>query len=414
MIEKKHMINRLLKSINTKTLRGILSNFNNKTVCGLAFVFLSWFFFAPSFKFSHTNTTSEIIPIITEEKTLQPSSHYQSQLKATTKETLTSPFKGTITSILKNYGDTVQSGDCIIKIHAQETQETLIDTAFEVIKAKHKLAQLKHKVQSNQSLHKLGTLSENDYLESQTTYHEHQLSLFKLQNKLHQLCQKANLSPDTIEKLSLADEKGLKQFINTPLSFCIKANESGILLAGDQTNDDTKTPSLKSLLPGKPVEAEQVLAIVGDINTLEANIILSDQDIQTVKPGMPAVIKGLDNDLQSNPATVISVNRFTKVNHQQNQTGYPAAVSVHCPQPTCNFHIGNEISVQIDQPTTRVVEIPHSALSRTTPPTIQVKTPDGWTPRQVTVVSSNQHGVVVNPLNPGETIARDHPNAPSQ
>jgi cobalt-zinc-cadmium efflux system membrane fusion protein len=281
---------------------------------------------------------------------------------------------GTVSELRKQLGDHVEAGDVVAVIESRDVAEA---------KSEYLAARLVFNLQQTlfdraKNLFERKVLSENDYLRARTTFQDAEVKIETARQKLFAL----SLTADQIEALPSQPPETLRQQeLRAPISGRIAERRT----------------ELGALVGREGLESE--LYVIVDTRVLWADLAVPLSDLPAVREGSDVrIVQGQD----AYPATIIFISPLI------DSTTRAARVVARVDNADGALRPG--MFVTADIPTAKVtarVLVPKTALQTLDgSQTIFVRTPDGFSPRAVTIGRVGARDAeVVSGLDTGDRFA---------
>lgn len=204
---------------------------------------------------------------------------------------ITSPAEAIVQAMPYQYGQYVKKGEDIFTLNSAELQKQYNDTLTDYLKAKDSYSIAKARFVGTEDLWQAGLLAKNNYLNEKSSLNTTRIALMQATSKLSEMLERmgegsypdlANLSFADFEKVRLV-LAGKHDVIH------LKSPTNGVLLYPPKASDDKSG----RITVGSPTKAGQVLALIGDLSGIRVEIDVPEIDIEKIKPGMTAIVRGV-------------------------------------------------------------------------------------------------------------------------
>ena len=321
--------------------------------------------------------------------------------------TLTSPMDGVVETMHYGYGQTVKKGDEIFTLNSPELQKQYNDTLTEFLKAKDNYTIAKAKFTGTEDLWQAGLLSKNNFLSEKSSLNNARVSLMQATRKLSEMLEKmGDVTYRDLSTLSFADfDKVRHALAGKHHLIHLKSPSAGVLLYPPKASDD-KTGRISV---GAAVKAGQVLAMLGDLSGIRVEIDVPEIDIDKIKPGIPATIRGVAFAKEELKGKLVSVNAQATAGSGGSLPSFTAIVEVTAlnAQQRTLLKVGMSASIELAVDSTDKLLVPIAAVKQKRGQSIlQVRAPNG-TIRDHTVVTGPAYSdsvVIDSGLKAGDVV----------
>lgn len=324
--------------------------------------------------------------------------------------TITSPADAVIQSMHFHYGQSLKKGDIVFTLNSAELQRQYNDTLTEYLKAKDTYTIAKAKFSGTEDLWKEGLVAKNNYLSERSSLNTARITLMQATHKLSVMLDKMGEADDeALANLSFAQFDRVRLALARQHNLIhLKAPGNGILLyppktSGDQTRLNT----------GSTVKSGQVLALMGDLSGVSVEIDVPEVDIAEIKPGMPAMVRGIAFGKQALQGTLIAINAQASSTTPNALPSFTAIVEVKSltAEQRSLLKVGMSADVELNVNTAKKLLIPMAALQQKNgKSTVEVRKKNGDSVMQTVVTGSIQnHEVIIESgLNVGDVVVICH------
>ncbi len=333
----------------------------------------------------------------------------QGRPSAPTIQTIASPVQGTIVQLHSNFGDSLQKGQALFSVSSPETKQQFIDSIINYLKSKETLTAQQKKVANSKLLFASDVISNEEYNNDQNTLYNAEVDYLKIEHHLKKLCHLLHAEWSSIAKMTLKDSKAIYDLLEHDTNITVYSPANGIFLASAQT----QASNVNTLLEGTKLESGQLIGIVGKPHYLEFKLLVSEDDIDSLKVGQVAKIKSLGSN---NPAIlngqVLYINRHpTETQGSQDNYHFSVLVGAQCTD-SCPLQVGINAAVDIHTDTFEDVFIlPFSSIHKDGVATyVMRQTDDGqFQQQQVEITKTLPDGVIISSgLKEGDIVARNY------
>ncbi len=302
---------------------------------------------------------------------------------------VTSPFQSKILSMGFSFGERVTKGQKLLQldtsfldstkrtaqiaqIQAQEELDTLLawSSNNEVTAArrtleegKHNVANAKKKKTTDQELFKEGIISKDELDNSIDQLSNYQDALISAQEQLEQTLAKGNKKHIELARLKLQNSSSSLEEIKKNVDGAdILSPMDGVTLQPKISQADGKTGSVSV---GTPVSAQQVLLAIGDMESLQIKVSVSELDINNIKPGLNVIITGESLGDKTFSGKVTTVGNQAESAGNNSLASYPVIIALQNPSDNVGHYIRLGIHVKLEiviYKNPKAVVIPKSAV----------------------------------------------------
>ena len=240
---------------------------------------------------------------------------------------LTSPMEAVVEAMPYHYGQSVKGGEGVFTLTSAELQKQYNDTLTEYLKAKDSYTVGRAKFTGTEDLWQAGLLSKNNYLSEKSSLTTARITLMQAKRKLTEMLEKmGDGTYQDLSNLSFAEFDKVRQALSGKHDLIyLKSPSNGVLLYPPKANDD-KTGRITV---GTPIKAGQVLALIGDLSGIRVEIDVPEIDIDKIKPGMPAIVRGVAFAKQELKGKLVAVNAQASTANGGSLPSFTAIVEVN-------------------------------------------------------------------------------------
>jgi HlyD family secretion protein len=265
-----------------------------------------------------------------------------------------------IENVYARYGDRVEKGQKLVQLNSATLHKELNEALTNYLKAKDTYNVTKVKFEGTQQLWDSGLIPKNNYLSEKSSLDTSLISLLQEEEKLKQTANKIQgVNLDKFSKLQLADITKIKKILKTNYNiYTIRANSSGVLLMPPKSTDDGAV----DFRPGAHIKENQVIAMIGNMQGVSVNIKISEVDVEKIKKGQKAVIKGVAFPEFPLQGAIVSVGAQAST-AASGSSGFPVfEAHVEVPQLTEQqkkiIKVGMTAAVEVDIKSKKVLMVP--------------------------------------------------------
>ena len=292
-------------------------------------LFLSSLLCACSKPLPHAKLTSTLYAV--QKKTIHQTMHFTGKVQPLSEQVLTTPMDAIIDTIHYPYGHRVKKGEVVYTLKSAELQRQYNDMLTEYLKAKDNYSMTRSKFAGTHDLWKAGLLAKNNYLTEKSSVTGARISLMQASYKLSELMEKTKTGQkNDVSNLSFAEFNKVRLALTAEHNLIyIKSASDGVLLYPPTTEED----AAKGVTRGGSIKPGQVLALVGDLSGIRVEIDVPEVDIGIIKPGMPAIIRGVAFGKHELKGQLLSVNAQASVSGNGALPTFKAVVEVSSLSP---------------------------------------------------------------------------------
>lgn len=220
--------------------------------------------------------------------------------------TLTSPMEAVVEKMHVHYGEHVKKSQEVFTLNSTELQKQYNDTLTEYLKAKDSYSIARAKFTGTEDLWQAGLISKNNFLSEKSSLTTARISLMQATRKLSDMLEKMGDSTyQDLSQLSFAEFDKVRLALTGKHNLIhLKSPSDGVLLYPPKANEDKSN----RVSIGSSTKAGQVLALVGDLRGIRVEIDVPEVDIDKIKPGMAATVRGVAFAKQSLKGKLVTVN----------------------------------------------------------------------------------------------------------
>lgn len=355
---------------------------------------------------------TQLITFEVKSSSLQKPLHFTGTIQPLKESTLTSPADGVLENIHFHYGQFVRKGQPVYTLNSQELQKQYNDTLTEYLKAKDSYSISRAKFTGTEELWQAGLLAKNNYLSEKSGLNTARITLIQASKKLTELFEKmGETNTPNFSKLSFNEfDKVRLELTNKHNLIALKAPSNGVLLYPPKANDE----KAMSLTVGAAIKTGQVLALVGDLSGVTINIDIPEIDLDKVKPGMPALIKGVAFGKETLKGRLVAVNAQASVSNNAALPSFTALVEVSklTKAQQATIKVGMSASIELIAQSSDKLFVPIAAVKQVYGQSmVQIKAADGKIyDRPVVTGEARADSVAIDSgLNIGDVVVYESP-----
>ncbi len=219
---------------------------------------------------------------------------------------LTSPMEAVVEIMNYHYGQHVKKGQVVFTLNSAELQKQYNDILTEYLKAKDSYTIARAKFTGTEDLWQAGLLSKNNYLSEKSSLNTARVTLMQATGKLTDMVKKmGDGTYQDLSRLSFAEFNKVRSALSGKHDLIhVKSPSDGVLLYPPKANDDKAV----RITVGSTIKAGEVLALVGDLHGIRVEIDVPEVDIEKIKPGMLATIRGVAFAKKELKGQLVAVN----------------------------------------------------------------------------------------------------------
>ena len=333
--------------------------------------------------------------------------HFTGTIQPIQENSIIAPIDAVIDTVHYHYGQSVKKGQIIFTLNSPEFQRQYNDTLTDYLKSKDSYNNARVKFMGTNELWKSGLLSKNNYLSEKSSLTAARITLMQASRKLSELFEKIEgHDRDEVSKLSFSEFDKVRLALTSKHNLLqIKSPSDGVLLYPPQSEKGL----VEELNPGIVVKSGNVIGVIGNLTGIRIKINVPEVDINKIKSGMPATIRGLAFGAEALKGQLISINTQASTTGNAGMPSFSAIVEVH----TLNqeqqdwIKVGMSCEVELTSENKNKLLIPIKAVKHQTGQSlVQVKTKKGdIVPRTViTGLVEGSDVVIDSGLTNGEVI----------
>jgi HlyD family secretion protein len=333
--------------------------------------------------------------------------HFSGNVQPIRETTLTCPVDGILEKMNYAFGQKVKKDDVVFVVNSQALQKQYNDALTEYLKAKDNFTIAKTKFIGTDDLWKAGLIAKNNYLSEKSNLNTAHVTLMQALHNLSELVEKTSgRSAKDLTALNLEEFEKVQAALSSAHHLIqFKSPIDGIVLYPPLTGD-MKTNHLSV---GSTIKAGQALALIGDLSGIRVEIDIPEVDIDKIKPGLLANIRGVAFNQQSIQGELTTITSQASVVSGSALPSFQAIVEVHALGVKQQAFIRAGMSATVEIAVSRADElmIPIAAVHVVRGESmVKLRAPDGSIKEQpiITGDSKADSVVVLKGLKPGDVV----------
>lgn len=320
--------------------------------------------------------------------------------------TLTSPMEAVVEKMDYHYGQQVKKDQVVFTLKSAELQKQYNDTLTEYLKAKDSYTISRSKFTGTEDLWHAGLISKNNYLSEKSNLNTARVTLMQATGKLTDMLKKMGDSTyQDLSNLSLAEFKKVRKALSSKHDLIqIKSPSDGVLLYPPKTSDDKSG----RIVVGSTTKAGEVLALVGDLRGIRVEIDVPEVDIDKIKPGMVAIIRGVAFAKKELTGKLTAVNAQASMGAAGALPSFSAVVEVKGLDATQQawIKVGMSASIELTLDSIDKILVPIAAVSQENGKSVvHIVAKGATTTRQVLTGAAHGDKVIIDSgLNVGDVV----------
>lgn len=202
-----------------------------------------------------------------------------------------SPVAGNIISMHFTYGQRIQDNQLLFVISSSALAANYRKGINDYLQKKQTYTTNQQNFAGMQSLYDAGAVAKNDFLTNKTQLETSKLDFLQAQYELERVLRTANVDPEKIEILSIADTDKINKLLQRRFRHLeIVSSGAGIaLFPAKKSGGDA---SSGKLTVGASIKQDELLLSIGDLSGLSATFNVSEVDVYRVHSGMKVTVTG--------------------------------------------------------------------------------------------------------------------------
>ncbi len=269
----------------------------------------------------------EVKTYVVQMSTIHKTLFFTGTVQPLQEQALTSPMEAVVETMHYHYGQHVKRGQEVFTLNSTELQKQYNDTLTEYLKAKDSYTVGRAKFTGTEDLWQAGLISKNNYLSEKSSVTTTRVTLMQAKRKLTDMLEKmGDGTYHDLSNLSFAEFDKVRQALSGKHDVIhLKSPSDGVLLYPPKANDD-KTGRISV---GTSTKSGQVLALIGDLSGIRVEIDVPEVDIDKIKPGMPAIVRGVAFARQELKGKLVAVNVQASTANGSSLPSFTATVEVN-------------------------------------------------------------------------------------
>lgn len=246
-------------------------------------------------------------------------------IKPITQALISSPVAGYLNHQYIPYGSSVKSGEKLFSVMDEDSYIKLFAALSDYQSAKWDNFTAQKKYEDYKLQFQAGLIANTEVSLKEIDFKRTQIKLLQSEFELNKVAEKANLDTKELKNLNLEQIK--KFFIEKEQSrdLTISSTHAGTLIPIPLDPEKGYTSVAK---PGSKVEAGQAIAAISNLNVGELQIDLDEQQIGTIKVGMPVDIVNISNQNKTLTGNISAIKLFEYIGQADAPTRYPIIIRV--------------------------------------------------------------------------------------
>jgi len=348
---------------------------------------------------------------IVQQKTLNKTLYFTGNIQPIKENTITSPMEAVVETMHYHYGEQVKKDQEIFSLNSLELQKQYNETLTEYLKAKDNYTINQAKFSGTEDLWKEGLVSKNNFLSEKSSLNNYRVALMQAKHKLAEMLKKTGEGNyQDISKLSFAEFDKVRDALAGKHDLIhIKSPSNGVLLYPPKGNDDKSS----RIAVGSSIKAGQVLALVGDLHGIRVEIDIPEVDIDKIKPGIDAIVRGAAFAKQQElKGKLVTVNSQASAGNAGALPSFTAFVEVNNLKASEQswIKVGMSAAIELSVASVDKIMVPMSAIyQKNGKNMVNLKKPDGAISPQVVITGAvyDDNVVVDLGLKVGDVILYD-------
>ncbi len=324
--------------------------------------------------------------------------------------TVTSPMDAIVETMHYHYGQLVKKGQVIFTLNSMELQKQYNDTLTDYLKAKDGFSIAQTKFNGTEDLWQAGLLAKNNYLSEKSNLNNTRVSLMQSTRKLSEMLEKmGDRTYQDISRLSFAEFEKVRSVLAGKHNLIqLKSPGDGVLLYPPKAIEDKGA----RITVGSATKPGQVLALIGNLRGICVEIDIPEVDIDKIKPGMPATIRGVAFQKHELKGKLLLINAQASIGSGGSLPSFTAIVEVPAltPEQQALVKVGMSASIELMADSTDKLLVPIEAVKQAHGKSVvNVLAPNGQiSERQVMTGAARANKVVIDSgLNVGDVVSYD-------
>lgn len=290
--------------------------------------------------------------------------HFSGTIQPIQEYTLISPIDAVVQTIYYHYGQHVKKNQAVFTLNSSEQQKQYNETLTEYLKAKDAYSMGRAKFVGTEDLWKEGLISKNNYLSEKSSLNTSRITLMQTTRRLSEMLEKMGEgSYKDLSRLNFSEFDKIRLALTGKHNLIqLKSPSDGLVLYPPKASEDKSI----RVSVGASTKAGQVLAIIGDLSGIRIEIDIPEVDIEKIKPGMPATVRGMAFSKQELHGTLVEVNSQASNTNGTALPSFTAVVEVTdlTPEQQSFIKIGMSASVELSINRANKLLVPIEAIQQ--------------------------------------------------
>lgn len=278
--------------------------------------------------------------------------------------TITSPMDAVVQTMPYHYGQIVKKNQLIFTLNSAELQKQFNDTLTDYLKAKDSFSIAQAKFNGTEDLWQAGLLAKNNYLSEKSSLNNMRVGLMQSTRKLSEMFEKmGDETYKDISQLSFAEFDKVRSVLAEKHNLIqLKSPGDGVLLYPPKATEDKNA----RITVGSPTKTGQVLALIGDLSGISIDIDIPEVDLDKIKSGMPATIRGIAFAKETLKGKLTVINAQASAGNGGGLPSFTAIVEVKTltPEQQALVKVGMSASIELAADSTDKLLVPIEAVKQ--------------------------------------------------
>jgi HlyD family secretion protein len=251
--------------------------------------------------------------------------YYSGNIRPIQQDLIISPANGLVSKLNFNYGDFVKRGDAIFTIHSPEMETEFRQTISNYLKVKQTFLASKKSMLGSEMLYKEKIISEQEFLNEQSSYRNNLLSYIEATTKLQQFLVNLPAYQQKLLNLASLNFDEAKDVLQSKLEdLTINARSSGIILFPEAKSSE----AAKELKVGSEIKKNEALLEIGDLTGVAVTANVTENDIKYLCPGISVLMTFASEPELELQGKIVSVAKQAKNAESTGFSTFPVAIQV--------------------------------------------------------------------------------------
>ncbi len=278
--------------------------------------------------------------------------------------TLTSPMDAIVETMPFHYGQHIKKGEVVFILNSAELQKQYNDTLTEYLKAKDSFTIARAKFTGTEDLWQAGLIAKNNYLSEKSSLNTARVTLMQATRKLSEMLEKMGDSNyQDLSHLSFSEFDKVREALAGKHNLIyVKSPGDGVLLYPPKAAEDKNA----RITVGAAAKTGQVLGLIGDLGGICVEIDIPEVDIDKMKPGMSAVIRGVAFAKQELKGQLLAINAQASTGSGNALPSFTAIVGVKSlsAEQQALVKVGMSASIELVSDSEDKILIPIAAVTQ--------------------------------------------------